>query len=227
MFMQKSAVAVSCSAFILSPAALAGPEWVEQGDAGGKIETAQRTAGVGDLNSIVGNLFGVSAFNLGGGGDFEDMYLVTVVNPGIFQLTVDASFDAQLFLFNVTIPGEAFGLLANDNTLLGTNPELTPMANDGTGAALLLPGVYAIAISGAGRIPVSLNGAIFNFASSTEISGPDGPGGLNPHLDWSGEGEIGGYKIDLVGVSFVDLPEPGAMALLALAAGIARRRRDR
>ena len=39
--------------------------------------------------------------------------------------------------------------------------------------------------------------------------------------------QTGEYIIDVTGVTFYDLPEPGAMALLAIAAGCAARRRRR
>jgi uncharacterized protein (TIGR03382 family) len=116
-------------------------------------------------------------------------------------------------------------LLANDNTISGANPFLTTPSNDGTLAAINLPGVYAIAISAAGRNPVSVGGNIFNYGSPTEISGPDGPGGINPHIGWTGEGAGGNYKISLTGSDFFDLPAPGAAALLGLAALVGRSRR--
>lgn len=138
-----------------------------------------------------------------------------------------ANFDAQAFLFNVTIPGEAFGLLANDNTALGNLPAFGNVATDGTGAAVNLPGVYALAISGAGRNPVSINGNLFNYANPTEVSGPDGPGGLNPHNGWTGSGPVGSYSIVLGGSEFYDVPSPGVLTVLALAGLCGSRRRRR
>src|SRR5437764_544629 len=94
-------------------AAMAGPDWVEGSiDAGSTIGTAQHTLGTGQLNSISGGL--------SGGGDtldLEDMFIISITTPTLFTLTTGAAnFDPQLFLFNITVPGEAFGLLANDNT---------------------------------------------------------------------------------------------------------------
>ncbi len=216
--------AIGTSLLLLAgQAALAGPDWVESGDAGSILPSAQQTLGSGSINSISGNLGGASFVP-----DFEDMYLVRVLNPLAFSMTITgASFDAQMFVFNVTLAGEAFGLLANDNTIFGSQPVLGPLASDGTGAALKFPGVYAIAISGAGRVPVSLNGPIFNFASPTEISGPDGPGGLNPHIGWTGVGQTGEYTIQVTGVGFYEVPTPGSSALLIGAAIAAGRRRRR
>jgi len=206
-----------------SPAALAGPDWVEGStDAGSTLANAQRTVGVGDIHSISGSLGGLRT------ADFEDMFLIQVTNPVTFHLTTTGpGFDAQLFLFNITQANEAFGLLANDNTPDGNVPVLTQMATDGTFAAINNPGAYAIAIAGAGRYPVSVSGAIFFYASPTEISGPDGPGGINPHIGWAGEGATGSYSIGVTGVGFYEAPAPGAGALLALAGGFAARRRRR
>lgn len=209
---------------LAAQSAVAGPDWAEHGDAGSTLFTAQQTLGSGTIHSISGTLGG----GVGLVGDFEDMYLVRVNDPVNFSMTVSgASFDAQIFVFNVTLAGEAFGLIANDNTLSSNQPHVGPLATDGTGAALKFPGVYAIAISGAGRVPTSLNGPIFNFVSPTEISGPDGPGGINPHTGWSGEGQTGGYNILVTGVGFYDVPAPGTGTLLlgaAIAAGRWRRR---
>jgi hypothetical protein len=209
---------------VFAGAAFAGPDWVEIGDAGSTLGSAQQTLGTGPLNSITGSLNG----GLRVVGDFEDMYLIRVVDPVNFSMTLlGASFDAQLFVFNVTLANEAFGLLANDNTPSGNIPFVGPFANDGTGAALKNPGVYAIAISGAGRQPVSVNGLIFNFFSPTEISGPDGPGGINPHTGWSGEGQTGDYTITMTGVGFYNTPAPGSGAVFLGAALVAAARRRR
>ncbi len=218
----RSVVALSALT-LASGRVLAGPDWVEHNDAGSNLGTAQQTLGVGMINSISGTLGGSSLAP-----DFEDMYLIRVLDPLTFSMSVvGADFDAQIFVFNVTLAGEAFGLLANDNTAAGNMPVVTHLSTDGTGAKLGLAGVYAIAISGAGRVPISRTGPIFNFASPTEISGPDGPGGLNPHEDWTGIGQTGGYTIHTTGVGFYDTPAPGSATVLALGALIAGRRRRR
>ena len=158
-------------------AALAGPDWVEQGDAGSLAGTAQRVVGVGQLHTISGGL-GEGA----GQPDYEDMYLIRVTDPGAFQLTIlGANFDTSLWLFNVTLAGEAFGLLANLSGDGEGAPVLGPNSNDGSLAAVNAPGIYAFAISGAGRTPISRGGEIFTFQDPGETSGPDGPGGRLPH----------------------------------------------
>jgi hypothetical protein len=214
---------VALGAAVSASTALAGPDWVEKGDAGSTIGDAQKTFGVGPLRTISGGLsMGV------GVDDFEDMYLIRVEDPLKFSMTLKgADFDAQLFIFNVTLANEAFGLLANQGTEDSNIPVLGPFSTDGSGAALTQPGVYAIAISGMGRNPVSHTGEIFFFADPYEISGPDGPGGLNPHIDWVGVGEVGSYIIEMDGVGFYAPPQPapGTLALLALTALLGNRRR--
>lgn len=206
----------------LSPIALAGPDWIEDGDAGSTLGEAQVVVGVGQLSKIIGSLG--SAL---GDPDYEDMYLIRVISPTTFRFDLsDAGFDTQVWLFNVTQANEAFGLLANDDTVEGPQSVLTNTATDSTGAMLTQPGIYALAISGAGRVPVSRTGLIYHFTNSTEISGPDGPGGLNPHSGWVGEGVTGEYRIDLIGCDFVAVPAPGVglIAGAALLVGTRRRR---
>lgn len=202
--------------------AIAGPDWLESGDAGPTVGTAQVTAGVGQLRTIAGQL------SLGvGGGDLEDLYIVSVTDPANFRIDLlNANFDSVLYLFNLTQANEAFGLLANDNSGEGFSPVLTPVATDGTGAQVSSPGIYAIAVCGAGRRPVSINGNIFTFASAVEVSGPDGPGGLNPLSGWQGTGQVGSYVYELEGTGFAIVPAPGAVAL-SLAGGVIMLRRRR
>lgn len=206
--------------------ALAGPDWVEGNrDAGSTVQTAQTIVGVGSLNSLSGSLgegFGIP--------DYEDMYLIRITDAAEFSFTLsNAQFDASMWLFNVTRAGEGFGLLGNLDVGFDDNrPMLTSFSNDGSGARVLNPGVYGLAISLAGRRPVSENGQIFSFGEdSTEISGPDGPGGRLPHTDWIGQGGLGVYSVSITGATFVDVPTPGvaSLGLIALGAAAGRRRR--
>ena len=173
-------------------AALAGPDWVERNDAGSSVATAQAVVGVGQLHTITGGLD--SGFGLP---DYEDMYLIRITDPSTFRLTIlGANFDATLWLFNVTQAGEGFGLLANqsrDGESL--DPILGPISNDDSGASVNAPGIYAFAISGAGRTPISARGQIFSFDFGSETSGPDGPGGRLPLIGWDGIGQTGSYAI--------------------------------
>lgn len=219
--------AAAMAAVVVPAAALAGPDWIEQDDAGSVLTTAQQVVGVGSLARISGSLRRGTFFGPGED-DLEDMYLIRIDQPTMFSLQVTgANFDPQLFLFNITLPGEAFGLLANNDTPSGAFPLLTTPATDATGAQVLLPGAYAVAVSGLGRVPVSDSGAIFNFASGTEVSGPDGPGGINPHTGWTGDGQVGDYVIRLMGVDWYDVPAPGSAAGLALGLTVLARRRRR
>lgn len=216
----------------LAGTSLAGPDWIEGGrvggqDAGSTIGFAQPILATStQITTIVGRLDSGFDPNALGVPDLEDMYLLQILDPNTFSFNlVGANFDAQLWLFNVTFPGEAFGLLANNDTPFSINPVLTRPATDLTGADVRFPGVYAIAISGLGRLPVSSTGQIFNFASPTEISGPDGPGGLTPHIGWTGVGQTGDYMIEATGIGRFDVPAPGAAAVLIGLAAVAGRRR--
>ncbi len=220
-------VAASAAVVLIAGSAQAGPDWIEGAiDAGSTLETAQPITGTGPITSISGTLSAGSPFGPGGGPDYEDMYLLRISAPSTFSFTVgEAEFDPQLFLFNVTLPGQALGLLANNNTPSGLLPILTGSATDGSGAMVLLPGVYALGVSGVGRVPVSNTGPLFFFASPTEVSGPDGAGGINPLSDWTGEGQTGTYFIDVEGVTWYDVPAPASGSLLLGGLMLARRRR--
>lgn len=210
----------------LATAAYAGPDWVEMGDAGSSLATAQPIVGIGQPQRIEGNL----STGLFANGDYEDMYLLRIETPTSFSFDAGLSdFNTMLWLFNVTQAQEAFGLLANDDASPNSTRSLIvgPGATDGSGALVVNPGVYALAITGFGRVPVSRTGNIFFLASNTEISGPDGPGGINPLQGWTGVGETGHYVIDLTGIGYVNVPAPGAGLVLAGAMACAARRRRR
>jgi hypothetical protein len=218
-------IAGVCSAscvLALGAAAAAGPDWTEVGDAGSFVPTAQTPLGAGAIRTISGSLGGE-----GEAGDFEDMFLIRVDEPTSFRLELlEPGFDAQLFVFNITLAGGGLGLLANDNADAGTNaPVLTSVATDGSNAVLDLPGVYAVAVAGAGRAPVSASGLIFDFASPTEVSGADGPGGLLRHIGWTGEGAVGAYAVQLEGVDFAEIPAPAGSVLIGFGLLAGRRRR--
>ena len=112
--------------------------------------------------------------------------------------------------------------------MLVDRSRLTSFSNDGSGARVLNPGVYALAISYGNRRPVSENGQIFSFGEDlTEISGPDGPGGFLPHNGWIGQGGAGVYSVGITGATFVDVPTPGVASLGLIAVGVAAGRRRR
>jgi hypothetical protein len=213
-------VAVVCA---LAGTAYAGPDWIEVGDAGSSLATAQPIVGVGQPQRIEGSLSSGFAEQ---GVDLEDMYLLRIETPTSFSFdSTQTTFNTMLYLFNVTQAQEAFGLLANNDTPSSFGSIIDGPATDNTGAMVLNPGVYALAVTGFNRHPVSRTGDIFFFGSSTEISGPDGPGGINPLQGWTGAGETGSYTITLQGIGYVSVPAPGALAVLG--AGVFMRRRRR
>jgi hypothetical protein len=174
------------------------------------------------LGSISGNLTVGLGVN-----DYEDLYVFNVTDPGEFSvMPAFADFNATLYLFNLTVNGEALGLLGNDDS--GEDnplPRLVAMADDGTGVQISRPGDYLLAVTGFGRVPVSRTGPIFDLESPTEISGPDGIGGLNPLAGWEGVGEQGHYTLMITAGDFPTTPAPGAAAIFLLGAGMATRRR--
>ncbi len=214
-----------------------GPKWTELGDAGSTPGGAQTPAGIGSLAFINGSLGSVS---LAGAFDFEDMFMINIVDPFNFRATTEpndpelvdafANFNSQLWLFQPAAPGDllnALGYLGNDDhpdVAQSVRSLLIPMTSDGF-PDLVDPGIYFIAITRFNNDPVSAIGEIFDQVSLTEISGPDGDGGAFPITGWTGDkdGFDGGYRIALQGVEFV--PAPGTIILFGLAALRRRRRR--
>ena len=196
--------------------AIAGPDWIEQGDAGSSAGTAQvprRPPQAISLRSITGSLGGDQR-----GGDFEDLYFIRIEDPVEWVVRPsETSFDAALYLFRYQPDGdEAFGLLGNDNEHVETNvPQLTQFSTDGSEASVSEPGDYILAVTSATRFPFSDTGAICLFETFTEISGPDGPGGNNPLSQWVGDGLGGTYRIEMTAVDFPSVPTPGAALVLA------------
>ncbi len=214
-----------------------GPEWGEDNDAGNSPGSAQIPSGSGTLGFINGTLGGM--ISPGGVIDFEDMYLINIVDTELFRITTDeddaklggafAKFDTQLWLFRIDAgSGQVFGMLGNNNApdTGSFQSLLTPIPDDGQ-PPLVQTGLYYLAITRFNNVPLSGGGEIFNLASPTEISGPDGPGGMLPFASWSGDEGMfdGNYRMALRGVEFV--PAPGALGLLAIAGLGARKRRRR
>ncbi len=193
-------------------AVVAGPQWVEGtsgvADAGSTLVTAEEILpppGITSLTVISGSLTPVR----GVGPDLADMYVFRINEPMVFSASTReedggfTEFDPNLWLFRVVEmePRQAFGLLGNrDEGAAGTAASfLGRVANDGTGAAVMNPGVYALAITGGDHSPVSAGGPIFQFLNDGEVSGPDGPGGGQPQTGFAGPGETGDYVIILSG----------------------------
>lgn len=202
--------------------------WIEPriSDAGAFVPGAQETTGVGPLTAIVGQLDGAADLGLP---DIQDMYAIFVSDPANFSATTvavggGADFNTNLWLFNAN----ARGRLGNRDFQLGSDfSRLLPVADDGT-FTLTAPGIYYLAITGGvGHRPLGSNGeAIFDFATALELSGPDGGGASFAHNAWAlGAPEIGTYRIELTGVSYI--PAPGSAGAILLAATLAARRRRR
>ena len=208
----------------LPAVALAGPDWVEHGDAGSSFSSAQLANGFsGQLTSISGNLG--SGFD---GPDYEDCYIIRISDPSTFRFEItNAGFEIQLWLFNITYAGSAYGLLGNEHGPNELGALIPNHSTDGTGVVIDAPGDYMIAITGKGNVPLSRTGEIFFFAEPNEVSGADGPGGLNPLSGWSGPCATGSYHVDLTGAAPPNIPTPGSIAMLALGAGIMAGRRRR
>lgn len=205
--------------------ALAGPDWVEQVDAGSVLSSAQLTRGEGSIRTIQGTLSGAL---LGPGADFEDMYIISIAEPATFSFTTaNANFNSVMYLLNITQGNEAFGLLGADDVGESSGAILTGVATDGSGAQVTNPGLYALVVTFSGNRCQSRTGNIFRFDTPTEITGPDGVGGTNPHEGWANDGSFSGgeYVIDIVGVEFAEVPAPGTLALAALASAVLVRRR--
>lgn len=215
--------------------AVAGPDWVEDGDAGSQLQTAQPVTNVtegtlvtrirGRLEGSVNPLTGIVE------ADFEDMYQITIVEPSklVFS-TQDTStnFQTSLWLFDANGNGLLGNVIAPTITAgdLGTptGSLILNFSTDDTGILINKPGIYYICISSANRRPQNDFGPLFLFSQVDEISGPDNEGGFSPLAGWFGEGEAGDYELLLQGVGTV--PAPGALALLGISAiGLRRRRR--
>ncbi len=202
--------------------ASAGPEWPEMGDAGDLPMSAQQPLGGGTLSKISGGLNGGALLR---GGDFQDLYLINIVSPGMFSATTNpagggsTSFDSQLFLFDMT----GIGLLTNDDSGVGTgHSTLTGTTSDGT-VVLTMPGMYILGISGFDSDPESAAGPIFPMGPREDVLPASGAGGMGTLTGWDVAGATGTYEIFLEGVEFV--PSPGATSLLGLAAICGMRRR--
>jgi hypothetical protein len=105
--------------------ATAGPAWVEGGagdsDAGSLPGSAQNTQGSGPMMFIEGSLDGTTGAT--GEGDFEDMYVINILEPTLFCATTAyppafTEFDSRLYLFRIEANGDilGFGLLGNEDT---------------------------------------------------------------------------------------------------------------
>ena len=231
-------LSLTLTAFVIwtaTPALAFGPSW--EGDL---INDAKDSAASAQLISTGGAVTNISG-TLGGGPllgqvDFVDMYLIRLENPGILKISTaggsfggDAGFDSQLFLFRAGgVPGDlkAGGLLANNDADDGNTGSLIgPAATDGSGFVVTSPGLYFIAISAFGTNPFNSNGdpiwGVLNVPGQIRF----GEGGDLAGWSVTGQPAGGSYSIRIEGFSGVNVPAPGALAILALAGLVNRRRR--
>ncbi len=237
----KAGFAAVVAITLTATAMASGPKWTEMGDAGDLPPGAQVTMGPGSLMMINGSL-GMSPFP--GDTDTVDMYLINIVNLMDFRVTTDpadpelddanAQFDTQLWLFKpIMVGGDALGVMGNDDhfELGGRFSLLLPDTTDGFGDGVDATGLYYLAITRFNHDPFSAGMFdIFDQMNATEISGPDGPGGMMPITGWAGDpgGDFDGdYVIALRGVEMAMLPAPGALGLFMIAAVGARHQRRR
>ncbi len=169
--------------------ALAGPAYTEPPpDSGSSKATAADATSITGSGTISGTLSGTAIAREGGSNtqgpppDFEDMYIIRIQQPGRWQVTTSpnvgrgqgfAAFDSVLYLFRFS---DERGVLANDDIFMGQQESrFRNVATDGTSFTINTPGMYLLAISVKGRVPISQSGQpIFVFSVPTEVSGADG-----------------------------------------------------
>ena len=76
-------IAAIASVVVVSAPALAGPDWVENIDAGSSLLTAQAVVGIGTPQRISGTL------STGFTGDFEDIYIIRIDQPTSFSFSME------------------------------------------------------------------------------------------------------------------------------------------
>lgn len=223
------------ASLLLAPSALAGPDWDEpsSSDAGNEASTAQVITTEGSISTIRGKLGGSGLVS----GDFQDLFIVNIVNPGAFSISTFsedggfANFDPMLFVFSLDGIGpgaKAEALLGNDNFLANSNAaRIGSQSNDGTGTAITAPGLYIIGISSFSSSPNNIFGESIFGTKLFEPGLVVGPSaGLNSTTlgGWTPGSQAGEYLIRVTGAAGVQIPAPAGIAVLALA-GLAHRRR--
>lgn len=197
----KKFLATIVLAALASPA-LAG-DWVEIPTAP-ELLPGQITVGTGSLDRIIGTL----------SGGLADLYCISIVDEANFSATTvgGTSIDTQLFLFDAN----GMGVAHNDDSV-GLQSTITSQFVNSNG-------IYFLAVSGYNRDPNSAGGLIWNNSPFGTERAPDGPGAAGALTSWTGTGANGDYTIFLTGAGFHRVPEPSALALLALG-GLAMFRR--
>jgi hypothetical protein len=199
--LKKLLVGLTTAALFSAPA-IATP-WVEVGDAGDTIASAQGT--FQPVTSISGSLFGSEngpfAF------DLVDIYRISVGAPTFLSITTapgnaaDSINDPVLYLFD----SAGMALVMNDDDgINGTQSTIGPLS------PIYLPGNYYIAVTFSGAEPLSAAGAsLFDaFGSFLAIS-------TDPLASWTG-GPLT-TNFDVPGVyelALTTIPVPSGLLLL-------------
>ncbi len=200
----RSLTLLALSAF--AAGVLQAQTYVEVGDAGANLGTAQRTGATSGspLNTITGTI--LNAFD----GDF---FYITITNPSVFSATTmgGSTLDTMLYLF--TMNGSPVYL--NDDAPSGGTLQSTLPAGHPSGPLAI--GTYIIGISLSGAEPInSANQNLFADAVfSTDVRGPRA-GALGPvtGVRQATFNESGAYSIFLTGAATSAVPEPSTIALL-------------
>ena len=162
--------------------------WLESGDAGELVSSAQRCEGFGDLSRIVGRILGPES----------DVYLINICDPTLFRASTvgHATWDTQLFLFRQ----DGVGVTFNDDAPEGLSTQSTI-----TNQFLIGPGEYLLGISQFNRKPRSVLSQSLWLDEPTRVErAPDGPAGSAAFARWQAPSTASGgtYQIDLTGVCF-------------------------
>jgi subtilisin-like proprotein convertase family protein len=161
------------------------PQYVESGDAGDLIATAQVPTGTDPFISLGGSIEA---------GSDADLYLINICDAANFGATTvgtGTTGDTQLFLFNPDGTGVTF----NDDSvgLLSTITNQFIVAN----------GNYYLAVVRYNLDPVDeLGQLMWNNTPFAVERQPDGPGALGMLSGWLGTSGTGAYQVNFTGTCF-------------------------
>lgn len=179
----------------------AQPIWVEVGDAGQLISTAQSTAGVGPLLSIEGDIYPIDDVV------DVDIYCIDITDPAIFSAILATSPDGTeynpLFLFSSNPLGS--GVTAQEGFWAGPTPTLI------TGQFVPAPGIYYLAIGMHDLYPLDAGSAqlwndLYHGTEQPPIS-------TNPLYEWwvtGGNWQYGSYTVYLTGTEHANCEDATA-----------------
>jgi hypothetical protein len=212
MTMKRDFTGLACSLCLVLSAALhsssaSAAGWVEVGDAGDLVATAQVTVGPPPLDFISGTIF--TSLD-------KDMYEIQITSPATFSATValgGSLLDTQLFLFDAA----GSGVYANDDPVAANFLSILP---SGHASGPVAVGTYYLVVSGPDNDPTSLGGEIFDDVNpGVQLAVLAGAiDGWTPTFSVFG----GTYSIDLTGAEFANstagVPALGIWGLGLLAA---------